>query len=504
MKNLLLLLLLPFFTTRLLMAGDFNIVDYGAVSGSNATAALQKAVDACHAAGGGRVIVPAGRFITGTVELRSYVDLHLEQGALLLGSTDLADYTRSFRRHGMLYAYDAVQVSVTGEGIMDGRGTNFYDTTRSHVTPDFDRQFTRQKDRYLPEGEFFSDGPIRRIGAPGMTITFYHCSQVTLQDFTLRDTPIWAVRFAYCEDVLVEGISILNNLMVPNSDGLHCTASRNVRIANCDIRAGDDAIIFTGFDIEEERPGYDTTAQAARRYGNKSVYAENLNVTNCQLQSRSSGIRIGYGQHPIRRCVFTNLIIYGSNRGIGIFARDAADISDLIFSDIIIDTRLHNGHWWGNGEPIHLSSISRFSGHPAGTIRRVRFDNIIATGEHGLLVYGEPGSPLQDISFERIQLRINKGPETLAYGGNIDLRPNPQKEKQVFARDIPGLLAQHVDGLVIRDFTLSWGDGLPAFFTHGIECRQVRRLDIRNFQGSANPGAPDALKVRLEETTAAE
>jgi polygalacturonase len=68
-----------------------------------------------------------------------------------------------------------------------------------------------------------------------------------LKDFTLKDTPSWAICLAYCEDVLVDGLTILNNLLVPNSDGIHCTTSRNVRIANCDIRAGDDAIIVTGF-----------------------------------------------------------------------------------------------------------------------------------------------------------------------------------------------------------------------------------------------------------------
>lgn len=504
MKKILPLLFLTAYQFTASVAGDYNIEKYGAVRGSNATAAIQKAVDACHSAGGGRVIVPAGRFVTGTIVLKSHVDFHLQQGAVLEGSLNLSDYLRTFRLHGILFAEDAIQVSVTGEGIIDARGIAFYDTTQSHVTPDFDRQYTRQKEGYLRQGEFFSDGPVRRIGAPGMTITFYHCSQVTLRDFTLRDTPIWAVRFAYCEDVLVEGISILNKLMVPNSDGIHFTASRNARISNCDIRAGDDAIIVTGFALEENHPGFDPGVQAARRHGNKTKYAENYTVTNCLLQSRSSGIRIGYGQHPIRRCVFSNLVIYGSNRGIGVFVRDAADISDLIFSNIVIDTRLHNGHWWGNGEPIHLSAISRFAGEPVGTIRNVQFDNIIATGEHGLLVYGDPDSPMRDIRFDRVQLRIQAGPETKAYGGNFDLRPNPVKERQVFAHNIPGLYVQHVEGLSVRDFQLEWGGGLPDFFTHGIECRQVQGLDIRNFRGMPNPGAVNAVRIRLEQTTLAE
>src|SRR4030042_3901445 len=211
--------------------------------------------------------------------------------------------------------------------------------------------------------------------------------------------------------------------MVPDSDGIHSTTSRNVRISNCDIRAGDDAIIVTGFDIDEEVPEYSMKEQTRHTYGNKSIYAENFTVTNCQLQSRSSGIRIGYGQHPIRRCIFSNIQIYGSNRGIGIFAHDISDIEELVFSDIIIETRLHNGQWWGNGEPVHISAVCRFDGYSAGKVKNVQFNNIVATGEHGLIFYGLEDSKLENIKLNNVHLSIKKGAETLTYGGNFYLRP---------------------------------------------------------------------------------
>jgi hypothetical protein len=145
---------------------------------------------------------------------------------------------------------------------------------------------------------------------------------------------------------------------------------------------------MTGFDKDEEKPGFDMTEQNSHTYGNKSVWAENMSVTNCLLKSSSAGIRIGYGQHPIRRCVFSNITIYESHRGIGIFAHDSANIEDIIFDNIIIETRLFNGHWWGHGEPIHLSCISRFPGHQAGQIKNISFNNINATGEQGILIFG--------------------------------------------------------------------------------------------------------------------
>ena len=497
----------PFITILLIcvvfhVSGEvYNIHNYGAVPGQLSTKAIQSAVDECAGMGGGTVWVPAGRYITGSIELKSFVNLHLEQGAILEGSKNLEDYASSFRNHGIIYCVDAQQVSITGQGIIDGQGTFFYDTTRNHVYPEFDKQVVRQREGYMPEGTFFTDGPIERKRAPGMTITFYHCTSVTLKDITIRDTPVWAIRFAYCDDVLVEGISIYNNLMVPNSDGVHCTASRNIRMSDCDIRAGDDAFIVTGFPLQENTPGYDMSIPLSHRFGNKSEYAENVTVSNCTFQSRSAGIRIGYGQHPIRHCVFNNITIYGSNRGIGIFAHDEASIEDLIFSNITIETRLHNGQWWGNGEPIHLSAISRFEGEPAGKIRRVKFNNIIATSEHGILLYGDEPHTLESVSFNNVDLKIVRGRETLDYGGNFDLRPAADIKKQLFEHDIPGLFALNVDRLDILDFGLVWGDNLPAFFSHGIECHTVSDLSIRNFQGMPNPNAGNGEKQHLVNTT---
>ena len=499
MKRLILIPILAFFCAPV-FADTFNIKAYGAKENQLSTVAIQKAVDACHQSGGGTVLVPSGTFITGTIELKSFVELHLEQGAILKGSKNVSDYKETFRRHGIVFCLDAEQVSITGQGIIDGSGTSFYDEKRNHVYPEFNKALTRQKEGYMPEGTFFTDGPIERIDAPGMTITFYHCNQVTLKDFTLKDTPVWATRIAYCDDVLVTGISILNNLMVPNSDGVHCTASRNVRISDCDIRAGDDAIIVTGFALEEDIPGYAHSDQGQYVHGNKSIYSENISVSNCLLQSRSAGIRVGYGQHPIRRCTFSNIVIYGSNRGIGIFAHDAAPIEELIFSDIIIESKLHNGQWWGNGEPIHLSSISRFDGEPAGQIRHVQFNNIIATGEAGILLYGQKERRMEDIRFNNVQLKIVNGAETLAYGGNFDLRPAADETHRLFEHDIPGIYAQFVDGLIVHNFTLEWGEGLPGFFTDGIECLEVNKLSIEGFNGLANPGNPDSQKLKLINT----
>jgi hypothetical protein len=502
MKKILTITLFLFFVISFSKSENINILEYGAIRNQLSTIAIQKAVDACFASGGGNVIVPAGKFITGTVELKSNVTIFLEPGSILEASLDLNDYLSTFRRHGLIFSEDAENIGVTGSGTIDARGVQFYDTTQNHVYPEFDKNIVRQKKDYMPEGTFFTDGPYKRLRMPGMTIAFYHCTRVKLKDFKLIDTPIWAIRLAYCEDAEISGLTIKNNLMVPNSDGIHMTASRNIRISDCYLSCGDDAIIVTGFCIDEETPGYvhGIADQATHRFGNKSIYSENIQVTNCQLQSRSAGIRVGYGQHPIRRCIFSNIQIYGSNRGIGIFAHDASDIEDLIFSDISIETRLHNGQWWGHGEPVHISCVSRFEGIGAGRVNNVMFNNIIAEAGQGIILFGLEQSRISNIGFNGFRLKVNNGKETLAYGGNFDLRPATPIALQLFEHDIPGIYAQWVDGLSIDGFVMQWDENLPGFFTHALQCLHVNDLEIGSFNGEGNPSSPGSTKFNLVHT----
>ncbi len=478
-------------------AREYNITDYGAEKGKNSTSAIQKAVDECFAAGGGRVIIPAGTFITGPVILNSNVNVFLESGAVLKGSENIEDYRSGNTVRGIFFCEDACNISITGDGTIDASGSHFYDFTKNHGFPDFNRSVTRQKDDYMKDGTFFSDGPVKRLAMPGMTIVFFHCTGITLSGITVKNTPVWAIRFGYCEDVLVTGITIRNNILIPNSDGIHCTASRNIRISDCDIVAGDDAIIMTGFDKNENTPPYSMEEQQKKTYGNKSIYAENMSVTNCQLRSSSAGIRIGYGQHPIRHCIFSNITIYESNRGIGIFAHDTTDIEDLIFDNIIIETRLYNGHWWGHGEPIHLSCASRFPEHSAGQIRNVIFSNIIATGGQGIIIYGQKDSRIENLTFNNIRLFIKNGRETLSYGGNFDLRPAAEKGLQIFEHAIPGIYAQYINNLSVNGFDLSWDQHLPDYYTHAIEADNFINLRIDNFQGSASSNSKDKTVIKL-------
>jgi hypothetical protein len=212
-------------------------------------------------------------------------------------------------------------------------------------------------------------------------------------------------------------------------------------------------------------------------------------VTNCTIVSRSCAIRVGYGIEALRNCIFSNIIIHSSNRGIGVFIRNGQVLENVLFSDIIIETRLHTG-WWGNGEPIHISAINGYTeDQTLGTISNIRFRNITARSENGILIYGadHPGNPfpIRDISFDGVKLEIVPGKLNDRYGGNIDLRPVNDPAFRVFRSDLPGIYAKNVSGLEIRNCEVVWSGEPASFFTNGLLCDQCSGVEVDSFKASA-------------------
>ena len=317
-----------------------------------------------------------------------------------------------------------------------------------------DRSVTRQSADFLKEGSISEDGPLSYDFRPGMLFTFDHCANMHLTDIQIKDPPEWTMRIGDCDNVEIRGISIDNNPLIPNNDGINCTSSSNVRISNCHIYTGDDAIAISSYSNPNQQK--DST-------GNQTGLAENFTVDNCILSSRSSCIRIGDGSRLIHHMVFSNIIMYSSNRGIGIFARDNTDIEDLIFSNIIIQTRIYTGNWWGKGEPIHISAVKATANGNAGKIKNIHFSNITAEAETGIVIYGAPESDISYIDFDQIRLTIHAGKNSLTYGGNFDLQPIYPSNRGIFKHDIPGLYAQYVNNVNISGLNLIW-DKNPAPF----------------------------------------
>ena len=278
-----------------------------------------------------------------------------------------------------------------------------------------------------------------------------------VEDIGLRVSPNWTMAFQGCEDVKVRGISIDNDMSIPNSDGIDLYDSKNAVISDCVINSGDDAIAL--------------------------ISSSNVAVSNCILHSRSSGIRIGYNVFNHRNSgdlLFDNIRIYDSNRGIGIFQRMDGDMTNMVFSNMIIQTRLHTGGWWGHGEPIHISAVPGLGSKTVGKIGNVRFSHIVATGQSGLLFYGSDESVLEGIVLDDVDLTIEDGRLTDSYGGNFDLRPVNDLSLAIFSHAIPAIFAYKVNGLEIRHLRVNRGAHLPAYYLYGISysnCSSVRISD---------------------------
>ena len=484
----------------------YSIAKYGAVADGKtlATAAIQKTIDACNKDGGGTVEVPPGTFLTGTISLKSNVNLHLESGAVLLGSPNINDY-RAYtlpqypeygtNHYGILYTEGAENVALTGLGTIDGNDPAYFDVTRAKKIDTVTTCYTRQRNNFRHVASGIGDGPWEpREPRPRQMVIFERCTNVRLTDVSLLRSPFWTLHFADCDAVLVSSIRLWSSLLAPNADGIDVTSSRNVVITGCDIRTGDDALAIVGYDHHFEIPGFS---------GQRHV-SENIIVSNCNLQSYSSGIRIGFlDQNTVRNVTVSNCHISNSTRGIGIFLRDEGSLENLTFSNITIDTHLRTGDWWGNGEPIHISAIRGKENVKLGRIRNVRFDNITCRGENGILVYGTPESVIEGLSFRHITFDFVDSPLNAVAGGNVDLRGVMGAQNQLFARAIPGVLAQYVNGLVIDDFKLRWLNPTATFLSHGFEANHVTGLRVAGFRGTAAPTNPQAQSIFLQNSPGA-
>ena len=218
---------------------DFNIVDYGALSGVNKlnTKAIQSAIDACAALGGGRVIIKDGVYMTGTLILKSNVNLHIEESGVLLGSPDCADYPEidnvkhvdstklpRYRNACLIFAEECENISITGMGKIDCNGHNF----------------VKLKDNYNGGWKY------ERIDAPTppRVVFFTGCRNIRVVDVTMVNQPSgWSYWIHDCDYVTFDRVKILADTQYPNNDGIHINSSRNVTVSNATIVTGDDCIV---------------------------------------------------------------------------------------------------------------------------------------------------------------------------------------------------------------------------------------------------------------------
>lgn len=389
-------------------AADFNVTGYGA-KGNGVTddaKAIQRAIDACSASGGGSVIIPSGKtFMAGPLHLKSNVDLHLQPNSVLLANPDEAVYTESaFRENrgeGMMWisGKDIHNVSITGQGRIDGNGVAF---------------MGRELD------DSYELKPVTDFDPRPHVLTLVNASNVKINGVTIANSAYWTVHLVGCYDVAISDISLLNNLKIRNGDGIDIDHSRKVRISNCFIESGDDCICLKNRrEFEEYGP------------------CEDVVVTNCIMTSRSCAVKIGSeNMDAIRRVLFDNCIITKSNRGIGIQNRDEGTVSDITFSNMTVDCRLFSDVWWGKSEPIYVTSYPRARGNhkdagwrfpkgatqgACGEVSDIRFINIYSTSENGIFLGCDEPGKIRNVTLDNIDLTLLKPAQY--EGGVFDRRP---------------------------------------------------------------------------------
>ena len=439
----------------------FNIVDYG-VNGADVvtdTAAIQRAIDACNAHGGGRVIVPSGLKVTiATIELKSHVDLHLERGSLLEGSPHHADFTRfapppvwfeagPVENMGVIiYAERAYDIAITGPGRVDGNGMAYV----TEAGPDI---YTCAKLRPF-------------------TIVLKDCRHVQLQDFSITNSAFWTLRLLGCDDASIESVRIEGDLKMPNNDGIDIDWSSNVRIRGCNIVTGDDCISLKTAPLSEgiSRP------------------CENVVISGCNLRSRSSGIVLGCDVGgPIRDVVVTDCIIKDSHRGVAVRLSLEGSIERVLFSNLIIETKIFDPMWWGRGEPIQILALPWTRQTRVGMIRDIRFSNLVCNSENGAMVYAAEPGHIENISFDRVSIHITR-PEEFA-GGQQDLRPNATEGLPTMGTS--GFLLRDAAGVRFRDCSVTWGPNPPTYFLYALDAAGCPGLADAGLSGeAAHPGMP--------------
>lgn len=374
------------------------------------TTEIQRMIDEKYSTGGGVVKIPAGIHSIFTIELKSNISLYLEEGCILKGGIGLENYNEIGFYHNelgevksMIYAKNANNVSISGKGIIDFNGMQYYDKNIKRVPEAIigkisDRQF---EECCLDHGE--------RLNQP---MIFLQCKNITLDGITLLNAPTWGTTFIESSEIKVSNIFIRYPLNIPNSDGLHFCSCSNVEIVGCDIISGDDCIAITSIT-------------------NWSKKSQNFTIENCHLQTSSKAISIGYMHSHVENIFINNVVINDSNRGI-VFMQNpyTGSIKNVIISNCQISTKIVVGDWWGNGEPICIMAKDHqlgnrgefdYSNFDEG-ICNIHLKNISCIGENKIAILGEEEN-IKNVTIENVTFNAKLSDNINIKGQVVDLAP---------------------------------------------------------------------------------
>ncbi|MES2920343.1 MAG: glycoside hydrolase family 88 protein [Verrucomicrobiota bacterium] len=338
---------------------EFSIVDFGAAAGRDCSEAISKAIAAASAAGGGRVIVPAGEYLTGPIHLKSRIELHLDGGATLKFKTDPQAYLPAVRSwfEGMecynysplIYAYEAEDIAITGEGVLDGQAANDnWWPWKGNKEDGWKSGAPNQKPARQRLGKMTEDGaPVedRRFGEGDYLrpsfIEPFKCKNVLIEGVRILRSPMWELHPVLCTNVIVRGVKISTH--GPNNDGCDPEACKDVLIEDCEFDTGDDCIaIKSGRNNDGRRIGIPTENVIIRRctmkdgHGGVTIGSEisggcrNVFVEDCVMDSPNLDRAIRFKSNAVRGGVVENVFVRNVKVGT---VKDAALQIDFVYEE---------------------------------------------------------------------------------------------------------------------------------------------------------------------------
>ncbi len=467
------------------LSTTLNVKSFGATGDGTTkdTAALQRAIDAASAAGGGTVYFPAGKFLTGTLVLKSLVTLHLEAGATVLGSTDLEDYpeltpkfrswSESYVSRSIIYGEGLHDIAIVGRGTIDGQGDNEVWKKRR----DEEGRPAPGQVKTEDKGALKRSAEVRPRKRP-YNIRITSCQNVLIEGITLRNSAMWMQHYMDCENVVVRGITV-DNRVINNNDGIDIDSCKNVRISNCIIYSIDDAICL-------------------KNTGNRLT--ENVVVTNCITSNQTNGFKLGTEAFVgFKNVAVSNCAMYDCGMAaVSLSIVDGATMDGVTVNNLA----LHNVD-----TPVFIRLGDRgraFAGDPKppiGTLRNINISNIVASGNDshpgsmvGASIHGLPGHPVENVSLSNFRLIYHGGGTQEEADRVLPELPGDYPEHSMFGH-LPayGFYCRHVVGLTMENIEVSTHkpDMRPA-----LRCEDVQNLRIRNFQAMPPDGGNPAIVLR--------
>jgi hypothetical protein len=402
--------------------------------------------------------------------LKSNVQFHLSSGAVLVGSPDREDYnaedvfpenesfsTENVTATHLIIAYRQHNVSITGDGTIDGNSSAFFAPLPDGATASY-----RFKSKSYPIMSW----------RPGQMIFLCRCRQVSVRDAQLKNSPYWGLFTLGCEDVHIRGLTIVNPPATANGDGIDIDCSRNVTISDCIIRSGDDCITVRG---------------NKRRLGEAAMACENITVTNCILSTPCNAIRVGVGDGEIRRCTFTNIVIQETRTAISIVSRysprsdHGTTIENVQFSDFIVDA-------------VNPLAIGAGTGalQPAA-IRDISFSRFRIKAWAGSQLAGTADVPLQRIRFSDIEWLVSGGTDNCEFANQLPavshMTYHGMNGQPALPCALYGTFLQDAsfDNVRVRWDAISavWRDGFVIERSVGAEFRHIRLRQPHDDGGAA-------------------